>query len=69
MTVIGIKAYTDNDLRRPWLKYADQDAELFADYVKSRPARATTTSILNGPSARSAGNADKYHYHPGTDAH
>jgi tetratricopeptide (TPR) repeat protein len=46
VTVIGIKAYTDNDLRRPWLKYADQDAELFADYVKSRPARATTTSIL-----------------------
>jgi tetratricopeptide (TPR) repeat protein len=46
VTVVGIKAYADNDLRRPWLKYADQDAELFADYVKSRPARDVAAAML-----------------------
>ena len=56
VTVIGIKAFTaDNDLRRPWLKYADQDAELFADYVKSRPASDVVAAILTDrPSGLSA---------------
>src|SRR3954463_12652706 len=50
--VVGINTYRDDNWQRPWLRYADVDADLFQNYLQQRkfgPNVAVFTDLPRAP--------------------